>query len=167
MQACTNRKTLSAVRKHTNPKFPELSLHWIRQLCMPKQQAANKDYICSCFLLECCGSLHWPQLSWFQRALPELQNWIQPLRYEHWHLFYSLNSFVLPWRRGSSHLHPLNDRGSISVTEGWQFLSRVLSHCHPWAATSLRTPPPCADVLNSNPRSLTYPILLYTRLWFR
>lgn len=80
-----------------------------------------------------------------------------------------LGSFVLPWQCSFSHLHPLDDRDAISLTEGWQVLPPVLSRCHPWAVTSLfETPPPMifTDGLLFNPRSLTHPTIYYTALYF-
>ena len=48
-----------------------------------------------------------------------------------------LNPIHLLWRCVFSHLCALNDRSSISVTEGWRLPSQVLSHCHPQASISL------------------------------
>lgn len=73
-----------------------------------------------------------------------------PSIYVRRHLFYHLNSLVLPQQCAFSHLHP-HDRFSISVTEGWWFLPPVVSHCHPWAISLSWTPSLCANALNFNP----------------
>lgn len=59
---------------------------------------------------------------------------------------YNFVSFVLPWHCDFANLHPpLHawwQREAISVMEVWRVVPWVLSDCHPWAVTSLWTPPP-------------------------
>lgn len=69
----------------------------------------------------------------------------------------------LPWRCAFSHLCSFN-KSPISVTEGWQLPSQVLSHCHPQASISLWTATTSTSALNINSGYLTLLISLNTFL---